>query len=455
MRKMIAPKIVIVGGGLSGIEAAYFLLKHGFSVELLEMRPGKRSPAHKTDSLGELVCSNSFKSTNESTPSGVLKGEMKQLGSLILEAAETSKVPAGQALAVDRVQFSRYVEEKLASFPHFRLTEKECTEVPTLQEMVEKNEYWVIASGPLTSELLCQSLQSHFNLSGETLAFYDSIAPIVDFESLDLSQLFWGSRYEDGDDYLNIPLNKQQYYQFVKDLESAQRVPLQSFEEVRYFESCLPIEVLVDRGPDTLRFGPLKPLGLKNPDTGESYFGVIQMRRENLSGTMYSMVGFQTKLTYGEQKRIFCSLPGMAQAEFFRMGTIHRNTYFRSPEVLEADLSFRGHSRLFLAGQLTGVEGYLESGCTGICVAINILRKIAKDDRPFEPPRGTMIRGLLDYIRAGGSGDFSPMNANFGLLPPAVGVKSKKERRQILSRRSQDLSKDFLSEQTRDYSGCY
>ncbi len=413
--------IHIVGGGLAGSEAAWQVLSAGFPVTLHEMRPTQMTPAHKTGRLAELVCSNSLKSMSATSAPGLLKAEMVAFGSLVLRAANAAKVPAGQALAVDREIFSKFIEEALAGHANFTRLDHEVVALPTSAEMTARDEIWIVATGPLTSAPLAAELQ---RLTGDQdrLYFYDAIAPVIAADSIDLQHAFAASRYdhesdaESAGDYLNLPLNKAEYEAFIDALAAADYMPLHAFESTKYFESCLPVEVMVERGRETLRFGPMKPVGLINPKTGHRPWANVQLRLENTAGTMYSMVGFQTKMKWPEQQRVFALIPALRNAEFLRFGSVHRNTYLKSPEVLNPDLSVRGAPGLFVAGQITGVEGYTESAAIGLLAARAAVAKA--QGLSFEmPPRDSMIGALVHYVTHGGLGDFQPMNANLGLLP--------------------------------------
>ena len=413
--------IHIVGGGLAGSEAAWQVLSAGFPVTLHEMRPTQMTPAHKTGRLAELVCSNSLKSMSATSAPGLLKAEMVAFGSLVLRAANAAKVPAGQALAVDREIFSKFIEEALAGHANFTRLDHEVVALPTSAEMTARDEIWIVATGPLTSAPLAAELQ---RLTGDQdrLYFYDAIAPVIAADSIDLQHAFAASRYdresdaESAGDYLNLPLNKAEYEAFIDALAAADYMPLHAFESTKYFESCLPVEVMVERGRETLRFGPMKPVGLVNPKTGHRPWANVQLRLENTAGTMYSMVGFQTKMKWPEQQRVFALIPALHNAEFLRFGSVHRNTYLKSPEVLNPDLSVKGAPWLFVAGQITGVEGYTESAAIGLLAARAAVAKA--QGRHFEmPPRDSMMGALVHYVTHGGLGDFQPMNANLGLLP--------------------------------------
>jgi methylenetetrahydrofolate--tRNA-(uracil-5-)-methyltransferase len=429
---MKAPTINIIGGGLAGSEAAYQCAKRGLQVRLYEMRPHVMTPAHTTGNLAELVCSNSFKSTNPDSAPGLLKHEMEQFDSLILKAAVHAQVAAGQALAVDRVKLSEYVTRTLTSFDNFALIDQEVTELPDLEELLRSNEAWIVATGPLTSEKLSKAL-AKFSMGEENLFFYDAIAPILEADSIDMTKGFWASRYDkgDGQDYYNIPLDKNQYETLIDDIINAEKMPLHEFEKTPYFEACLPVEVMIERGRETLRFGPMKPVGLTDPNTGRWPYAAIQLRKENEHGTMLSMVGFQTKMKWPEQKRIFSKLPGLENVEFFRLGSVHRNTYFNSPKVLSKNLSFNTCPRVFLAGQITGVEGYTESSAMGILAGLAAFAEVTGTSFTL-PPRSTMMGALAHYVTQGSKGEFQPMNANMGLLPNIGATGSKKDRHALI-----------------------
>lgn len=436
--------IHIVGGGLAGSEAAWQCLKAGAQVVLHEMRPKKLTPAHETGKLAEVVCSNSFKSELPNSASGLLKREMDAFGSLILDAARATRVPAGQALAFNRSLFADFVTDALAPLPRFQRADEEITTIPEVEEMREKGQVWIIASGPLTSDGLAAAIQKQCG-ANDRLHFYDAISPIIAAESIDLDKGFHASRYGHGDqDYLNLPMNKDEYEAFIDACIAAEKMPLHSFESTSYFEGCLPIEVMIERGRDTLRFGPMKPVGLTDPRTGHRPWANVQLRLENVQGTMYSIVGFQTKMKWPDQKRVFGLIPGLANAEYHRLGSIHRNTYVNSPAVLSPDLSFKNHDRLFLAGQLTGVEGYVESAAIGMLAAHSALAKLAGQTTFKMPPEGTILGALAHYVTFGSKGVFQPMNSNLGLLPaiPKARGQSKEQRREqqcALARESFDV----------------
>ena len=409
-------KIKIIGAGLAGCEAAWQAAKLGVKVELYEMKPLKFSPAHHSEGFAELVCSNSLRSNDTSNAVGLLKEELRRMGSLILEAAYATQVPAGSALAVNRDEFSQYITEKIKSNPNITVINKEITDF-------DFDEITVIASGPLTSEALANRISEI--TGGNELHFFDAAAPIVDFASIDMSKAFFASRYGKGDpeDYLNCPMTEEEYSIFHKELVSAATAPLKAFdqelqEDLTVFEGCMPVEVMASRGYDTLRFGPMKPVGLPVPETGEDAFATVQLRRENKEGTMYNIVGFQTHLTFGEQRRVFGLIPGLENADFFRYGVMHRNTYINSPGKLSAVYSLVNNGNVFFAGQMTGVEGYVESASSGFVAGLNAaLRALGKEKFVF--PRETEIGALAHYISNGGiSSTFQPMNANFGIIAP-------------------------------------
>lgn len=413
----------MVGGGLAGCEAAWALAERGVAVRLYEMRPLRQTPAHQTDLLAELVCSNSFKSVELTNAHGLLKAEMRRLGSLVLQAADGARVPGGAALAVDRTVFSRALHERVSGHPLITLVREEVTELPSPG---------VIATGPLTSDGLSDTLARR--VGAEALAFFDAIAPIVSDDSLDHAVLFLASRYGkgDGDDYLNAPMDGEQYGAFVAALVAADQYdPPHEFDRIPYFEGCLPVEEMARRGPDTLRFGPMKPVGLRNPRSGREAYAVVQLRREDRAGQMWNLVGFQTRLRTAEQRRVFRTIPGLAGAEFLRYGSVHRNSYLNAPATLSPHLSLRDDPALLVAGQLTGVEGYTESSATGLLAGINLAR-ILQGDAPLIPPATTMLGALYRYLREADSTRFQPMNANFGLLEPLdppVRDRGEKQRR--------------------------
>lgn len=421
--------ITIIGGGLAGCEAAWQLIQRGCNVRIIEMKPGKRSPAHHSDDLAELVCSNSFRSNDQTSAVGLLKEEMNRLGSLIVDTAYATEVPAGKALAVNREAFAARITEILKNHPKVEIIHDEIVEIPAPDDAPI-----ILATGPLTSPDLADSL-AHFT-GKERLAFYDAIAPIVYSHSLNMDIIYSKSRYEDGPgDYLNCPMDKETYLSFIHELNNADYVPLQDFENPKYFEGCLPVEVICSRGEDTLRFGPMKPVGLADPRTGEDPYAVIQLRKENKEGSTYNMVGFQTKLTYPEQKRIFSMIPGMEDVEFARLGSIHRNTFITSPELLEPTLQFKNRPDLLLAGQLSGVEGYIESAAMGQIAGINAAR-IARGQEPVIPPKETALGSLIGHLTESDPKRFQPSNVNFGLFPAWEKKIRKKFRGEERAKRS-------------------
>ena len=430
----------VVGGGLAGCEAAWVLAELGVKVTLYEMRPKVKTPAHQTDSLAELVCTNSFKSIDTSNAHGLLKAELRLLGSLLLVTADEVRVPAGSALAVDRVLFARLVTERVKSHRNIEVVCEEVTSLPSPG---------IVATGPLTSDRLAAVVQERLGVTH--LAFFDAIAPIVAADSLNHDVLYRMSRYGKGggDDYLNAPFDRERYYGFVEALGAAEQYEGHDFDKVPYFEGCLPVEEMARRGPDTLRFGPMKPVGLPDPHTGREPYAVVQLRSEDRAGQMWNLVGFQTRLKTGAQGKVFRMIPGLERAEMLRWGSIHRNTYLNSPAVLSAHLSALDDPRLMFAGQLVGVEGYTESLGTGILCGINLGRILGGDD-PVLPPEETMLGSLLRYVHGADQKSFQPMNANFGLLPPLPHrVRDKKKKREALASRSLDAMSGFVARLSR------
>ena len=437
-------KVLVVGGGLAGSEAAYYLASRGVETTLVEMKPKKFTPAHESENYGELVCSNSLKSNDiYANACGLLKEEMRILGSLVIEAADNTKVPAGAALAVDRERFSAYITAKLKACPNLHLVCAELESLPDLEALgKDGGRYAIIATGPLTSDALSKDIQDKF---GGELHFFDASAPIVSAESIDYACAFTGDRYGKGTgDYINCPLTKEEYYAFVDELLNAERAHLHEFEKGEIFEGCMPIEVMASRGKDTLRFGTLKPVGLFGED-GKRPYAVLQLRKENETGTAYNLVGFQTNLKFPEQKRVFSMFPALKNAEFLRYGVMHRNTYLHAPSVLSADFSVTNKRNLFFAGQITGVEGYVESAASGLMAAIAIADELAgKPRRVF--PKETVCGALQAHISTPCK-DFQPMNANFGILAPLpTRIKDKKERYAALSRRAIERIKSISEE---------
>jgi len=427
--------VTIIGGGLAGCEAAWQAASRGIGVTLHEMKPEKFSPAHHLPGLAELVCSNSLRGDSLENAVGLLKEELRRCGSLVMEAAEATRVPAGGALAVDRQLFSDYVTHKITSHPLITLKQGEVSGLPA-EGIV------VVASGPLTSDALADSLSL---LTGERLYFYDAIAPIVSADSLDMSRVFAASRYGkgDGDDYLNCPLNEAEYLAFVAELVGAEKVPARDFEKVVHFEGCMPVETMAERGVETLRFGPMKPVGLPDPRTGREPHAVIQLRAENREKTMYNLVGFQTKLTYGEQRRVFRMIPGLEGVEFVRLGSMHRNTFINSPTLLLPTQQLKGEPRVIFAGQITGVEGYVESAGSGFLAGINAAC-LAREETPTLPPPETALGALMGHITNADARHFQPMNVNYGLFPELPGRVKKKEKRAMLAERALAALDDWL-----------
>ncbi len=423
----LSPKISIIGGGLAGCEAAWQAAGRGVAVTLYEMKPHHYSPAHQSPDLAELVCSNSFRGESLENAVGLLKNELRCLGSLFMAAADETRVPAGGAVAVDRDLFARVITEKIEQHPLITVVREEVTKLPS--------GIVIIATGPLTSDLLAEELRP---LVGDNLYFYDAIAPIVTADSIDLSRIFRASRYGKGEgaDYLNCPLEQEEYERFVAELIAADKVAPRDFEKAIHFEGCMPVEELAGRGVETLRFGPMKPVGLTDPRTGREAHAVVQLRQENRQATLYNLVGFQTKMTYPEQRRIFRMLPGLEQAEFARLGSLHRNTFINAPTLLEPSQQVKGEPRLLFAGQITGVEGYVESAASGFLAGINAAR-LALTEPLLLPPPTTALGALVAHITSTESRHFQPMNVNYGLFPPLPGRVKKKERRAQLAQRAQ------------------
>lgn len=423
-------EVTVVGGGLAGSEAAYYLANRRIKTTLVEMKPKKFTPAHESENFGELVCSNSLKSNDPyANACGLLKEEMRILGSLTMQAAEAAKVPAGAALAVDREKFSAYITEKLQNCPNLTIERREVKSLAGLEK--DGGRYAIIATGPLTSDELSADISARFG----GLHFYDASAPIVAAESIDMAAAFTGDRYGKGTgDYINCPMTKEEYYAFVEALLSAEKAHLHEFEKREIFEGCMPIEVMASRGIDTLRYGTLKPVGLFGED-GKRPFAVLQLRKENENGTAYNLVGCQTNLKFPEQKRVFSMIPALKNAEYLRYGVMHRNTYIESPSVLNRDFSVKNNGRLYFAGQITGVEGYVESAASGLLAAIHLADKIlGKTERVFD---GETVCGALENHISLPNKDFQPMNANYGILNSLpVRIKDKKERYAALSARA-------------------
>ena len=424
-------KVLVIGAGLAGSEAANHLANNGIEVVLIENKTIKKNPSQKLSTFAELVCTNSLKSKNISSAHGILKLEMKALGSLVLEAAETASVPAGDALAVDREPFSNYITDSLTNNPNITVLAEEATD-PNLLKEKYNCDYVVVATGPLTTEPLSDWIQK--NISEEDFYFYDAIAPVVDADSLDYSKLYFKDRHKEADesaDYLNAPMNEEQYYKFVEELVAAEKVPAQNFEEYRFFEACLPVDLMAERGKDTPRFSCMKPIGLMMED-GTAPYAVIQLRKENLLGSAFNLVGFQTRLKYPEQKRVFRTIPGFENAEFIHLGSVHRNSFLNSRKLLNFDLCSKKYPEMFFAGQITGVEGYTESASMGLYVASQIVRKL-KGKESVQWPVETAFGALVNYIMTVPKP--VPSNINFGLLPSVALTKEqrkyRKERKKI------------------------
>jgi methylenetetrahydrofolate--tRNA-(uracil-5-)-methyltransferase len=427
----------VVGGGLAGCEAAWALAERGIAVRLHEMRPLVKTPAHQTDQLAEIVCSNTFKSLELVNAHGLLKAELGVLGSLLMEVAQTVRIPGGSALTVDRKEFSGEVTRRIEGHPLVTVVREEVTELPSPG---------IVATGPLTSDRLGAAIAAR--LGADSLAFYDAIAPIVSGDSLDLSVLYRLSRYGKGggDDFLNAPLSASQYEEFIDALIAADQFEGHEFDAVPYFEGCLPVEEMARRGRETLRFGPLKPVGLPDPSTGREPHAVVQLRQEDRAGQMWNLVGFQTRLRIPEQQRVFRTIPGLGAAEFYRYGSIHRNTYLNAPASLTPHLSARDDVNLLFAGQLVGVEGYTESLATGLLAGINLAR-LLEGLEPVVPPPETMLGALMAYVHGADPGRFQPMNANFGLLPPLEKrVRDKRRRKELLADRAMTRMRAFAAD---------
>ena len=431
--------INVIGAGLAGCEAAWTLAERGVKVKLYEMKPNKRSPAHHSDAFCELVCSNSLKAARIESAAGLLKEEMRQLGSITMQAAAETSVSAGGALAVDRDLFSSFVTNKIKNHPNISVCYEE------IKSLDFEDEITIVATGPLTSDALADEIKS---ICGDGLSFYDAAAPIVTRESLDMTKIFAASRYGRGDDdYLNCPFNKEEYTEFYNALISAESVELKEFEKgaPTVYEGCMPIEIMAKRGEDTIRFGPLKPVGLRDPRTDKRPWAVVQLRKENAEGSLLNIVGFQTNLKFSEQKRVFSMIPGMENAEFVRYGVMHRNTFINSPEILTPQLCTKKSQNLFFAGQITGVEGYIESAASGIFAALNALNLINSDKLLPPLPSDTMLGALLNYITDETVKDFQPMGSNMGILPPLdEHIKSKQERYAALSERALKSLDDYI-----------
>lgn len=430
-------KVIIVGAGMAGSEAAWQAANRGIAVDLYEMRPVKNTPAHKTELFAELVCSNSLRGAGLENAVGVLKEEMRRLGSIIMEAADATKVPAGGALAVDRWGFSRYITEKVSQHPLINVIHEEVTEIP-----LEENAVTIVASGPLTAGALAEDIAQ---LMGQQyLYFYDAAAPIVTLESVDMSKAWRASRYDKGEPaYINCAMDREQYQHFWQELVNAEKAETHNFEKEIFFEGCMPVEEMASRGEDTLLFGPLKPVGLDNPHTGKRAHAVVQLRQDNADGTLYNIVGFQTHLKWPEQRRVFGLIPGLENAEFVRYGVMHRNTFINSPETMRPTMQLKSKDNLFFAGQMTGVEGYVESASSGLVAGINAAR-LCQSQEPVVFPQETAHGSLCHYITTAPAKHFQPMNVNFGIMSPIKErIRDKKLKKQRIAERALDMLEEF------------
>ena len=430
-------KVIIIGAGLAGSEAAWQAAQRGITVELYEMRPEKSTPAHKTAGFAELVCSNSLRGAGLENAVGVLKEEMRRLDSIILEAADATRVPAGGALAVDREGFSRYITGKVSSHPLITVHHEEIGQIPSTEEAVV-----IVASGPLTAGSLAGDIAHR--MGQDYLYFYDAAAPIVTLESVDMSKAYKASRYGKGEAaYINCPMEKDEYEHFWNELVTAEKTPTREFEKEKFFEGCMPVEEMASHGVDTLLFGPLKPVGLEHPETGKRPHAVVQLRQDNAAATLYNIVGFQTHLKWPEQRRVFGLIPGLEQAEFVRYGVMHRNTFINSPETMRATMQFKGEPRLFFAGQMTGVEGYVESAASGLVAGINAAR-LCQGKEPVVFPAETAHGALCHYITTAAQKHFQPMNVNFGIMAPLTErIRDKKRKKQRLAERALEKLMEF------------
>lgn len=423
--------VTVVGAGLAGSEAAWQLAEAGLDVVLYEMKPTKMTPAHVYKGFGELVCSNSLRGAGLDTAAGLLKEELRRLGSLIMKCADETQVSAGGALAVDRVRFSDAITERIRNHPRIKVISEEVKEIPEVRPII-------IATGPLTSGSLADSISQFFDGEG-SLSFFDAAAPIVQYDSIDMSKAFFASRYDKGTaDYINCPMNYEEYTAFQRELANAKTAELRDFEDEKVFEGCVPVEVLARRGPDTLRYGPLKPVGIVDPSTGVRPYAVVQLRRDNQEGTLYNLVGFQTNLIFKEQKRVFSMIPALHKAEIVRYGVMHRNTFINSPKLLNKFYETRRDPDVLFAGQITGVEGYIESTASGLYAAKNLAARLKGEPR-VELDSRTAIGALSLYISGGAASDFQPMNINFGIMEPLESKKKKRERNLEKSQRSLEV----------------
>lgn len=428
-------KVIVIGAGLAGSEAAWQLAKRGVNVDLYEMRPKRMTPAHKTQNFAELVCSNSLRANNITNAVGLLKEEMRRLDSLIIKCADATQVPAGGALAVDRDKFSEMITETIKNHPNINVIEEELTQIPKGDIPV------VVATGPLTSDALSQDIRTYTKQEG--LYFYDAAAPIIEKDSIDMNKVYLKSRYDKGEAaYLNCPMTKDEFFNFYNALITAEAAPLKEFEKEIYFEGCMPFEEMAKRGEKTLLFGPMKPVGLEDPKTDKRPYAVVQLRQDNSEGTLYNIVGFQTHLKWGEQKRIINLIPGLENANIVRYGVMHRNTYLNSPQLLENTYKLKEEKNIYFAGQMTGVEGYVESAASGIVAALNALYN--QEDKQIIFPTETMIGAMANYIVDNTSKNFQPMNANFGIIKPLPErIKDKKEKYERYANRSLEILENF------------
>lgn len=430
-------KIIIVGAGMAGSEAAWQVAQRGIKVDLYEMRPEKSTPAHKTEKFAELVCSNSLRGAGLENAVGLLKEEMRQLNSIIMESADINRVPAGGALAVDREGFSQYITDKVKNHPNVTVINKEIETIPQEDDAIT-----IIASGPLTSEVLAKSIGE---LTGQDyFYFYDAAAPLISKESIDMSKAYRASRYGKGTaDYINCPMDKEEYEKFWQELTTAELAPIKEFEKAKFFEGCMPVEEMARRGIDTLLYGPLKPVGLEDPKTGKRPYAVVQLRQDNAADSLYNIVGFQTHLKWPEQKRVFGLIPGLENAEFVRYGVMHRNTFINSPELLRPTLQYKDRDDLLFAGQMTGVEGYIESAASGLVAGVNAAY-LAKGENPVIFPEQTAHGSMCKYITSAVAKHFQPMNANFGLMPPLEErIRDKKLKKQKIAERALEFLAKF------------
>lgn len=430
-------KVIIVGAGMAGSEAAWQVAQRGIKVDLYEMRPEKSTPAHKTEKFAELVCSNSLRGAGLENAVGLLKEEMRQLNSIIMESADINRVPAGGALAVDREGFSQYITDKVKNHPNVTVINKEIETIPQEDDAIT-----IIASGPLTSEVLAKSIGE---LTGQDyFYFYDAAAPLISKESIDMSKAYRASRYGKGTaDYINCPMDKEEYEKFWQELTTAELAPIKEFEKAKFFEGCMPVEEMARRGIDTLLYGPLKPVGLEDPKTGKRPYAVVQLRQDNAADSLYNIVGFQTHLKWPEQKRVFGLIPGLENAEFVRYGVMHRNTFINSPELLRPTLQYKDRDDLLFAGQMTGVEGYIESAASGLVVGVNAAY-LAKGENPVIFPEQTAHGSMCKYITSAVAKHFQPMNANFGLMPPLEErIRDKKLKKQKIAERALEFLAKF------------